>query len=89
MLSEPATPSKSSDTLKAELRAVNKELTLMKKQWLEEKRQLMGDKAVLQDAASKLNTQIREAERRADDVERAVERVRSLLPSSILVPSSY
>ena len=38
-------------------------------------RQLMGDKAVLQDAASKLNTQMREAERRADDAERAGERV--------------
>ncbi|VDB90659.1 unnamed protein product [Peniophora sp. CBMAI 1063] len=67
-------PSRSPETLKAELRAVNKELTLMKKQWLDEKRQLMGDKAVLQDAASKLNSQMREVERRADDVERAGER---------------
>ena len=70
-------PSKSHDTLKSELRAVNRELNMMKKQWLEEKRQLVGDKAVLQDAASKLNSQIREAERRADDAERAGERVSS------------
>ncbi|KZV68006.1 hypothetical protein PENSPDRAFT_583044 [Peniophora sp. CONT] len=69
-------PSKSSETLKAELRNVNKELTLMKKQWLEEKRQLLGDKAVLQDAASKLDSQVREAERRVGDMERAGDRVR-------------
>ncbi|KAI0036219.1 hypothetical protein K488DRAFT_82325 [Vararia minispora EC-137] len=67
-------PTRSSDMLKAELRAVNKELTLMKKKWQEEKRQLLGDKVVLQDAAKKLNAQMRDAERRANDKERADER---------------
>ncbi|KAI0057426.1 hypothetical protein BV25DRAFT_1892643 [Artomyces pyxidatus] len=59
LLSEPPTPpSKTSEALKAELQSVNQQLTLMKKQWQEEKRQLLGDKAVLQDAANRLNLQV-------------------------------
>jgi hypothetical protein len=71
-------PSKSPESLKAELRGVNKELTLMKRQWQEEKRRLLGDKAVLQDTANKLNAQMRDAERRAKEKEGTVERVRGL-----------
>ncbi|KAI0318748.1 hypothetical protein OF83DRAFT_909610 [Amylostereum chailletii] len=69
--SEPPTPpTRTSEALKSELRSVNKELTLMKKQWQEEKRQLLGDKATLQDAANRLNMQMREVQQRAADKER-------------------
>ena len=67
--------SKTVEALKTELRSVNKELTLMNKQWQEEKRKLLGDKAVLQDAANRLNTQMRDAEKRAGENERVGERV--------------
>lgn len=51
----------------------------MKKQWEEEKRQLLGEKAVLQDAANRLNTQIRIAKdetKRVAESERAGEKMR-------------
>ena len=71
-LADPLTPpSKTTEALKAELRSVSKELALMKKGWQEEKRQLLGDKAILQDATHRLNAQVREAEERAADRERA------------------
>lgn len=34
----------------------------MKKQWEEEKRKLLGEKAVLQDAAKRLNVQVQTAQ---------------------------
>jgi len=74
---ETGLPGKSPEELKAELRNVNKELTVMRKQWQEEKRRLLGDKAALQDAASRLNTEMREAQRQAGNKERADKRVRA------------
>jgi chromosome segregation ATPase len=72
-----STPVKSSESLKAELQAVNKELASMKKQWREEKRQLLGDNAVLKDAANRLNHQIRDAKERVEQTERRSEKTRS------------
>jgi myosin protein heavy chain len=60
-----STPAKTSENLKDELRAVNRELTSMKKQWHQERRQLLGDNAVLKDAADRLNLQIQDAKERA------------------------
>ncbi|EPQ56284.1 hypothetical protein GLOTRDRAFT_115600 [Gloeophyllum trabeum ATCC 11539] len=64
----PTPPTKTSDALRANLRAVNQELESMKKQWAEEKRQLLGEKAVLQDAANRLNLQVAEASSEAKKV---------------------
>jgi hypothetical protein len=72
-----STPVKSSESLKAELQAVNKELDSMKKQWREEKRQLLGDNAVLKDAANRLNHQIRDTKERAEKTERRSEKTRN------------
>ncbi|KAL0576236.1 hypothetical protein V5O48_005746 [Marasmius crinis-equi] len=59
--SEPPTPpTKTSEALKANLRSVNDQLAEMKKYWDEERRQLQGEKNVLQDATNRLNKQVRE-----------------------------
>jgi hypothetical protein len=49
----------------------------MKKQWREERRQLLGDNAVLKDAANRLNLQIRDAKERVEQTERRTEMARS------------
>lgn len=46
----PTPPTKTSDALRLDLRAVNQQLDSMKQRWEDEKRQLLGEKAVLQDA---------------------------------------
>jgi predicted nucleic acid-binding Zn-ribbon protein len=56
-----ARPTKTSEALRANLHSVNDQLDTMKKQWEAEKKQLLGEKAVLQDAAKRLNLQIRNA----------------------------
>lgn len=78
--SEPPTPKKTSEALRASLRNVNNQLATMRKAWEEEKRQLLGEKAVLQDAAKRLNLQMRTAEdelKRMSETERAGERARA------------
>ena len=57
----PTPPTKTSEGLRANLRAVNAELASMKQAWEEEKRRLLGEQAALQDAASRLNAQVRTA----------------------------
>lgn len=57
----PTPPTKTSEGLKANLRSVNTQLDKMKRQWEEEKKNLLGEKAVLQDAAKRLNLQVRNA----------------------------
>ncbi|KAI9440630.1 hypothetical protein H4582DRAFT_1938265 [Lactarius indigo] len=72
-----STPAKTSESLRAELQVVNRELVLMKEQWQEERRQLLGDNAVLQDAANRLNLQVQGVKERAEQKERRSEKVRS------------
>ncbi len=48
----------------------------MKKQWQEERRQLLGDNAVLEDAANRLNLQVQGAKERAEQKERRNEKAR-------------
>ncbi|KAH9074702.1 hypothetical protein EDB83DRAFT_2352798 [Lactarius deliciosus] len=72
-----STPAKSSESLRAELQVVNGELALMKEQWQEERRQLLGDNAVLQDAANRLNLQVQGVKERAEQKERRNEKARS------------
>jgi hypothetical protein len=55
---------------------VNRELTLMKKEWDKERRQLLGHNAVLKDAANRLNLQMQDAQERAEQKERRHEKAR-------------
>ena len=66
----PTPPTRTSEALKADLRAVNQQLEDMKEQWEREKKQLLGEKAILQDTAHKLDLQIRNAR---DEVRRSAE----------------
>jgi predicted nucleic acid-binding Zn-ribbon protein len=72
-----STPARTSESLKDELQAVNRELTSMKKRWQEERRQLLGDNAVLKDAANRLNLQIQDVKERAEQKERKYEKART------------
>ncbi|KAH7890884.1 hypothetical protein F5I97DRAFT_1839637 [Phlebopus sp. FC_14] len=70
----PTPPTKTSDALRLDLQTVNAQLDAMKKQWQDEKRQLLGEKAVLQDAANRMNMEIQNAKeeaRKATAAERA------------------
>jgi len=70
-LANPPTPLiKTSEALRLELQNVNAQLDTMKKQWQDEKRQLLGEKAVLQDAANRMNIQVQNAKQ---EVRKAVE----------------
>lgn len=59
------------------MKAVNRELALMKKEWDEERRQLLGDNAVLKDATNRLNLQMQDVEERAKQKERRHEKARN------------
>ncbi|EIN03865.1 hypothetical protein PUNSTDRAFT_77359 [Punctularia strigosozonata HHB-11173 SS5] len=73
--SDPATPpTRTSEALRADLRAVNAELSTLKANWESERRHLLGENAVLKDATNKLNSQIRDAKAEA---KRAAEGVKS------------
>jgi predicted nucleic acid-binding Zn-ribbon protein len=59
---EPLTPpTKTSEALRANLQSVNSQLESMKKEWEDERRKLVGENAVLQNAANRLNVQVRAA----------------------------
>ncbi|KAG1774133.1 hypothetical protein EV702DRAFT_1126979 [Suillus placidus] len=66
----PTPPTKTSEALRLDLHAVNKELDTMKQRWEEEKRHLLGERAVLQDAANRMNMEVRSAK---DEAKRATE----------------
>ena len=66
----PTPPSRASEALKADLRAVNQQLEEMKEHWEREKRQLLGEKAILQDTAHRLNLQVRSVQ---DEAKRSAE----------------
>jgi chromosome segregation ATPase len=55
----PTPPTKTSEALKANLQAVNHHLDELKMQWETEKSRLLGEKAILQDAANRLNSEIK------------------------------
>lgn len=73
--SEPPTPpTKSSEALRANLQSVNGQLNALKRQWDGEKHQLLGEKAVLQDATNRLNAQVLNAK---DEMKRVVQNERA------------
>lgn len=57
----PTPPTRTSEALKANLSTVVSQLDTLKQQWTAEKQHLLGEKAVLKDAAKRLNAQIRNA----------------------------
>ncbi|KAI0366979.1 hypothetical protein BV20DRAFT_951123 [Pilatotrama ljubarskyi] len=76
----PTPPTRTTEALRSELMEVNVQLESMKKAWEEEKKQLLGENAVLQDAATRLNVEVRNAKdeaRKYADAERRGERARA------------
>ncbi|KAI0675751.1 hypothetical protein C8Q78DRAFT_964116 [Trametes maxima] len=57
----PTPPTRTTEALRSELKGVNQQLESMRRQWEEEKRKLLGENAVLQDAATRLNVEVRNA----------------------------
>jgi len=54
----PTPPTKTSEALRVNLRSVNDQLDMLKKRWVDEKNQLLVEKAALQDAAKRLNVEV-------------------------------
>ncbi|KAI0352396.1 hypothetical protein OH77DRAFT_1498058 [Trametes cingulata] len=76
----PTPPTRTTEALRSELKEVNVQLESMKKAWEEEKKQLLGENAVLQDAATRLDVEVRNAKdeiRKYADAERRGERARA------------
>ncbi|KAG6811541.1 hypothetical protein H0H92_006894 [Tricholoma furcatifolium] len=78
LASEPPTPAtKTSEGLRAELKAVNSQLQTMKEEWNQERRALLGENAILQDATNRLNAQMKSAKeemKKATETGRASEK---------------
>ena len=96
MPAEPPTPpTRTTEALRAELREVNSQLDSMKTAWEDERRKLLGENAVLQDAATRLNAEDRDAKdelRKYASAERAGERARASVESvstTILHPQGH
>ncbi|KAI1790299.1 hypothetical protein LXA43DRAFT_1149321, partial [Ganoderma leucocontextum] len=80
-LGEPPTPpSRTSEALRSELHEVNGQLDDMRHAWEAERGKLLGENAVLHDAATRLNAEVRDAKdeiRKYASAERAGERARA------------
>jgi myosin protein heavy chain len=72
-----STPAKTPEEVKEEVKAVNRELTSMKKEWDEERRKLLGDNAVLKDVANRLNLRMQDTKEQAEQKERRHEKARN------------
>jgi myosin protein heavy chain len=72
-----STPVKTSESLQDELQAVNRELGSMKRKWQEERQQLLGDNAVLKDAANRLDLEVQDVKERAEKKERKHDKARN------------
>ncbi|KAF8238118.1 hypothetical protein L208DRAFT_1243498 [Tricholoma matsutake] len=76
----PTPPTKTSEALRANLWSVNSHLETMKKEWEDERRNLVGEKAVLQDAANRLNMKVQTAKeetKKAAESEHAKEKLKA------------
>lgn len=71
LLTESEAPSRTGETLRAELLSVNCQLENLKKQWEDEKCQLIGEKAALRDTAERLDVRVKRAQ---EEARRAVAR---------------
>ncbi|KAG5725048.1 hypothetical protein E4T56_gene12404 [Termitomyces sp. T112] len=80
---EPPTPiTKTSEALRADLQSVNAHLEALKKEWVHERRILIGEKAVLQDATNRLNAQMKTTK---DEMRKVVESSRAAEKTAINV----
>jgi predicted RNase H-like nuclease (RuvC/YqgF family) len=70
----PTPPTRTSEALRADLRSAISQLDHLKEKWKQQKQQLLGQNAALQDTAKKLDAEVRSAR---DEVKRAVERERT------------
>lgn len=80
----PTPPTRTSEALKANLQSVNLHLDRLKQQWEAEKKKLLGEKAVLADAANRLNDQVKntkEEARKTAEQNRAGEKIRANVES--------
>ncbi|KAF8159408.1 hypothetical protein B0H34DRAFT_703324 [Crassisporium funariophilum] len=76
----PTPPTRTSEALKANLQSVNSHLDGLKKEWEDEKKKLLGEKAILENAANRLNGQIKATKdetRKHAETTRAGEKVRA------------
>ena len=75
----PTPPTRTSEALKANLQSVNHHLDELKEQWAKEKQRLLDEKATLENAANRLNSQVKtskEEARKAIENNRAGEKMR-------------
>jgi myosin protein heavy chain len=72
-----STPAKTPESVKEEVKAVNRELASIKKEWDEERRRLLGDNAVLKDVTNRLNLRMQDAKEQAEQKERRHEKARN------------
>ncbi|KAH7915256.1 hypothetical protein BJ138DRAFT_1055109 [Hygrophoropsis aurantiaca] len=66
----PTPPTRTSEALRLDLQSVNKQLDSMKRQWEDERRQLLGEKAALQDATNRMHVEVRNAK---DEIKKITE----------------
>jgi hypothetical protein len=67
---------RTAEVLRRDLETVNKELAELKSLWKEEKKNFVSEKAILQNAANRLNAQVKEEARRLAETERKGEKKR-------------
>lgn len=67
---------RTAEVLRQDLQAVNEELAELKALWKEEKKTFVSEKAILRDAANRLNAQVKEEARRLAETERKGEKKR-------------
>ena len=75
----PTPPTRTSEALRANLQSVNHHLDELKEQWIKEKQRLLDEKATLENAANRLNSQVKmskEEARKAIENNRAGEKMR-------------
>lgn len=79
--SEPPTPpTRTSEALRANLESVNQHLEELKQQWEKEKKQLLGENAILESATNRLNEQVKSKKdeaRKAAESNRAGEKAKA------------
>ncbi|OJT11389.1 hypothetical protein TRAPUB_12084 [Trametes pubescens] len=76
----PTPPTRTTEALRSELKQVNAQLDAMRQTWEEERSKILGENAVLQDAASRLNVEVRNAQdeiRKYAEAERRGEKARA------------
>ncbi|XP_006461923.1 hypothetical protein AGABI2DRAFT_222948 [Agaricus bisporus var. bisporus H97] len=72
----PVASNRTAEVLRQDLQAVNEELAELKTLWKEEKKTFVSEKAILRDAANRLNAQVKEEARRLAETERKGEKKR-------------